>query len=141
MDSRVVACGVQADAVHAVNKVSVWRVNGRWGDCVRGRVACMADHVRQVRVTRCRWLNEEVEGEGDGKVLGVGEGEEGVMRLVGIRVGQATPEAEGSTASTSIKHAGSASGGGGLEVIEGEESTGCYHCRGGSLSVWVASSI
>ena len=101
----------------------------------------MTDHVRQARVTRHRWLNEEVEGERDGKVLRVGEGEEGVMRLVRIRVGQATPEAEGSTASASIKHAGSTGGGGGLEVIEGEESTGCYHCRGGSLSVWVASSI
>ena len=28
LDSRVMACGVQADAVHAVDKVSVWRVDG-----------------------------------------------------------------------------------------------------------------
>ena len=61
MDSRVMACGVQADAVHAVDKVTVWRVDGRWGSCVRGRVACMADHMRQVRVTRYRWTNEKVE--------------------------------------------------------------------------------
>ena len=141
MDSRVMACGVQADAMHAVDKVSVWRVDGRWGNCVRGRVACMADHMRQVRVTKHRWTNEKVKGEGDGEVLRVREGEEGVMRLVRIRVRQATPEAEGATASASIQHAGSAGGGGGVEVIEGEESTGCYHCRGGSLSMWVASSI
>ena len=47
------------------------------------------------------------------------------MRLVRIRVRQATPEAEGAMASASIKHAGSAGGSGGVEVIEGEESTGC----------------
>jgi len=26
-------------------------------------------------------------------------------------------------------------------VVKGEESTGCYHCRGCALRVWVASSI
>ena len=141
MYSGIMACGVQADAMHAVDKVSVWRVDGRWGNCVRGRVACMADHMRQVRVTRHRWTNEKVKGEGDGEVLRVREGEEGVMRLVRIRVRQPTPEAKGATANASVKHTGPAGGSGGVVVIESEESLGCYHCRGGSLSVWVASSI
>ena len=59
MDSRVMACGVQADAMHAVDKVPVWRVNGRWGDDVRWRVACMADYMRQVRVTRVQGQVDE----------------------------------------------------------------------------------
>ena len=83
MDSRVIACDVQADTggCHACKGQSdgMERVNGRWGDGVQGRVACMADYMRQIRVTRDEWTNEEVEGEGDREVLRVGEGEEGIM--------------------------------------------------------------
>ena len=58
---------------------------------------------------------------------------------VGVR--QATPEAKGPTCDTRIKQASTASVGGVRRVIEGEKGTGCYHCRGCALRVWVASSI
>ena len=78
---------------------------------MRGRVASMADYMRQVGVTRHGWTDEEVKGNGNGEVLRVGEGEEGVVRLVRIRVRQGTQKDERSTASASIEHAGSAGGG------------------------------
>ena len=141
MYSGIMACGVQADAMHAVDKVSVCGVNGRRRSCVRGRVAGMAYYMRQVGVTRNGWTDEEVKGKGNGEVLRVGEGEKGVVRLMRVRVREPTPETKGATANASVKHTGPAGGSGGVVVIESEESLGCYHCRGGSLSVWVASSI
>ena len=60
--------------MHAVDKVSIWRVNGGWRNCVRGRVASMADYMRQVGVTRHGWTDEEIKGKGNGEVLRVGEG-------------------------------------------------------------------
>ena len=85
--------------------------------------------------------DEQIKCECDREVLGVGEGEEGIVGEVGVKVRDPMPEAEGATADAAIKHVCTASGGGGGAVIEREEAKGCNHCRGGPLGMWVESYI
>ena len=60
---------------------------------------------------------------------------------VRVGVSQATPEAKAPARDARIKQASTAGVSGAHRVIEGEKGTGCYHCRGCALRVWVASSI
>ena len=84
---------------------------------------------------------EEIEGEGNWEMLGVLEGEEGCVAGVAGGDGEAPEQREGTLGSAAVEEAGSARGRSGRIIQEGKESARCHHCRGCSLSVWVASDI
>ena len=60
MDSWVMACGMQADTMHAMYEVAVGRLNGRRGCGMWRWMASMANNVGGVRVTWHWGLEEEI---------------------------------------------------------------------------------
>ena len=69
------------------------------------------------------------------------EGKEGSVSRVAGGDGEAPEPRKGSLGGAAVKEAGSTRGRGDWGVQKGEESTRGHHCRGCSLSVWVASGI
>ena len=69
------------------------------------------------------------------------KGKEGSVKGVDRGNGEAPEPRRGAFGDTAVKEAGAARGGGVRIVEEAKEGIRCHHCRGCSLSVWVASGI
>jgi len=84
---------------------------------------------------------EEINGEGNREVLRDLESKEGGAKGVVGGGGDAPEPRRRAFGDTAVKEAGAARGGGVRIVEEAKEGMRCHHCRGCSLSVWVASGI
>jgi hypothetical protein len=74
-------------------------------------------------------------------VLGDLEGKEWGMESVGRGDGEASKPHGGALGDAAVEEASPARGCGGRIVQKGKEGARGHHCRGCSLSVWVASGI
>ena len=79
--------------------------------------------------------------EGNREELGDLEGKEGSVSRIAGGDGEAPEPRKGTLGSAAVKEAGSTRGRSDWGVQKGEESPRGHHCRGCSLSVWVASGI
>ena len=139
MDSGIVRSGMKPQTMGAVYKVTITGSRKRVSERLGGSAACGA--ASDVALPLRGRQEEEINGEGNREVLRDLKGEEGGAKGVIRGDGDASEPRRGAFGDTAVKEAGAARGGGARIVEEAEEGMRCHHCRGCSLSVWVASGI
>jgi len=139
LNGGIMGGGMKPQAMGAMNEVSVTGPDERMAEGLGdgGTGGAAGDGALSLR----RRQEEEIEGEGNREVLGDLEGKEGGGESVERGNGEASEPRERALGDAAVKEAGSPRGRGDRGVQKGKESARSHHCRGCSLSVWVASGI